>query len=221
MDQILSLYNSASQNMTPAIAEDLIRRAINAPKLYTFGEFYQLIRKKVDSEPGLQDPSVLAWLGLLVIFTYGTWQDYLIEREAGRVPELDEAQTTKLKELTLASLASQTRRLHYSDICDVLDIERSQLESFLVDAIYSGLVTGKLDTKRQLLEVESVVGRDVDERRVTEMDGVLDGWLERTAALLRDTESYIDRTRRESLSRTREVQEYNEYVARLNDNVRT
>jgi len=111
--------------------------------------------------------------------------------KAASYPPLTPQQITKLKYLTLASMATQNRvspcyhRSHhilaYVVIVQILpystllaDLEISsirELEDLIIDAIYQDIVRGKLDQKEQQFEVEFTMGRDL---QVSQLPALLD-----------------------------------------------
>ncbi|KAG6913305.1 hypothetical protein DXG01_007872 [Tephrocybe rancida] len=78
-------------------------------------------------------------------------------------PPLNAVQTTKLKHLSIVSLASSRRILPYADpkALDMLTIR--DLEDLIIDTIYLDILHGKLDQKEQQLKVEYTMGRDLAE----------------------------------------------------------
>lgn len=214
MDQILSIYNSVQHNLNsnPNITIDIIKRSISHPDLYHFGEIRDLLVAKLKYESLASE--VQQWMNTLEIFTYGNWNDY---RQAESVVPLDDSQTKKLKQLSLASIASHSRNINYSLIASILEIDQSQLEPFLVDSIYAGLISGKLDTKRQMVEINNVFGRDVSQQRLEEISNNLNDWVARTESILEDTNSYIYQYRSQAEKRKQEVEEYNEQVKKINE----
>lgn len=218
MDQILSLYQSAENNLTPSILTDLIKRALSQDKLYSFGELYDRIIRKFSESQELQlDQHASNWVQILRIFTYNTWQDY-IDLPTENREEMNDKQIKKLKQLSLASLAARSKHLKYSLIADSLSLENgSELETFLVDSIYDGVVVAKLDTKRQELSVTNVVGRDVNSARLEEIESMLNSWVRRTEDILNGTSQHITEYRRETLARKKEIEDYQQTVNQVNE----
>lgn len=144
---------------------------------------------------------------LLELFAHGTYQEYkgmsysyLMRATTDRkpvyhiaksssYPPLSPQQVTKLKYLSLASLATQNRvSLHvfcysisdshpeqilpYSTLLAELEISTiRELEDLIIDAIYQDIVRGKLDQKEQQFEVEFTMGRDL---QVSQLPALLD-----------------------------------------------
>lgn len=77
--------------------------------------------------------------------------------------------------MTLITLASQNRNLSYSTLIPSLGLESSgdgpssrihpnsmrELEDIVIDAMYAGIISARIDQRRQRLEIESVMGRDL------------------------------------------------------------
>lgn len=220
MDQVLGLYHTAEKNLSPVIAVDVIQRALSQEKLYSFGELYEKLSVKVNETKELgEDANVRAWMKTLEIFTYGTWSDYIGMGEG--VSLLDDKQTKKLKQLSLASLAAESKQLKYDVIGQQLQIEKPDLEAFLVDSIYDRVVVGKLDTKRQLLEVTHMVGRDVNSRRLDEMEAILNQWVSRTEDILETSTSHVDEYKKSVATRKKELNEYTAVVDKINEKLKS
>jgi len=49
-------------------------------------------------------------------------------------------------------------------------------QDLIIDAIYADIIRGKLDQKRQQLEVDFAVGRDIQTEHIKEISRVLDSW---------------------------------------------
>ncbi|KAG8835782.1 hypothetical protein FRC17_001176 [Serendipita sp. 399] len=145
-----------SKSAKGAAAAKLVQDATSAPGVYVFA---QLLDQQNVRE--LQNiPDHRASYDLLEIFAHGTYQDY--KTNAAALPNLNTAQLTKLKYLSLASMATQSRILGYGQLLSALDINSiRELEDLIIDAIYQDIVRGKLDQKEQQFEVEFTMGRDL------------------------------------------------------------
>ncbi|KAJ2056729.1 COP9 signalosome complex subunit 7a [Coemansia sp. S146] len=96
---------------------------------------------------------------------------------SAQLPELTERQLEKLKHLSLVSLASVLKVLSYDDLIRELDCaHEQQMEDLVIDTIYKGLLSAKLDQQRRLVEVEFVVGRDVRRGDLQAIYDSLDKW---------------------------------------------
>lgn len=219
MDQILTIYNSIEASLTPSIIIDLIKRSISQNGLFAFSEFKSLLTDRISSRPELATPLVQKWMQVLDIFSFSTWNDYLeFNRKTAEDSEvdLDEAQSKKLKMMTLATLGAHDSILKYKQIESQLSIGIDEVEAIVVDAVYEGLLTGKLDSKRQLIEVDAVYGRDVSFERLDEIGNLLEQWVHRTERVLAESEDGIQRLRKDAAERDSEIKHYNEEVAKIN-----
>ncbi|KAK4050745.1 hypothetical protein OIO90_004967 [Microbotryomycetes sp. JL221] len=164
-----------------AAAANLISQVCAAPGVYVFSELLELasINELQSSEQHAQSHR------LLELFAYGTWTDYQREhsgsyhlglklptaqlqtilRHTGNqssVPALNDAQQRKLKQLSILTLAQDNRNIPYAVLLDRLNLDSvASLEELLIDAFYSGVMTGRLDQKEARVEVLTSIGRDV------------------------------------------------------------
>lgn len=101
---------------------------------------------------------------LLCLFTYGAYSDYAHLLRSGSVPELSSDQIQKLRQLTVLSLACQHKALPYAALYEALGIPNTnsrELEDLIIETIYAGLISGKLNELQARFEVHHVQGRDV------------------------------------------------------------
>lgn len=115
----------------------------------------------------------------------------------GTYPNLSTNHINKLRHLTLVSLASHSRILQYLSLIRDLDLYDASannsssggpsshisakdiraLEDLIIDAIYAGILSARLDQRKQRVEVESVMGRDVrGAKEVGQLSNVLEQW---------------------------------------------
>lgn len=111
------------------------------------------------------------------------------------LPHLNKTQITKLKHLSIVSLAMDRRVsppfrinrnaidkralqiLPYSDLLEALQMPTIRdLEDLIIDAIYLDILRGKLDQKEQQLEVEYTMGRDLEPGKIEEVLAALKNW---------------------------------------------
>jgi len=161
-----------------AAAPKLIQDAISAPGVFVYAELMD--HPNITSLAGSQYSS--HW-ELLQIFSYGTYIDYKSKQSS--LPKLNEVQLTKLKQLSIVSLANETRILPYARLLSALDLPSVRaLEDLIIDAMYSGIVSGKLDQKFSQFEVHSTMGRDLRPGQLEELLGALTDWSNRTKEVL-------------------------------------
>lgn len=116
------------------------------------------------------------------------------------LPSLNQAQITKLKHLSLVSLAMERRVrlqncsmqrqgwefvtncswyqiLPYADLLESLEMPTiRELEDLIIDAIYQDVIRGKLDQKEQQFEVEYTMGRDLEPGKIENVLAALQAW---------------------------------------------
>ncbi|KAI0757448.1 hypothetical protein C8Q80DRAFT_1282672 [Daedaleopsis nitida] len=162
-----------------AAAAKLVQDATSAPGVFVFGELLE--QPNVQELAGNEQHS--RFFSLLQLFSYKTYQDYLQYKDS--LPPLNNAQITKLKQLTLVSLAQDSRILPYDHLLRVLDMPTIRdLEDLIIDAIYLDIVRGKLDQRAQQLQVEYTMGRDLEPGKLEQLLVSLQNWASTTSAVL-------------------------------------
>ncbi|KAL5014428.1 hypothetical protein ScPMuIL_008698 [Solemya velum] len=166
----LDSYTHGPSSAKGAAAVSLINQALDAVGVYVFGELMDM--------PNIQElssGSTAPHFNLLNIFAYGTYKDYKENKDT--LPELSPAQLTKLRHLTIVSLATKNKRIPYSVLLQELDILNLRaLEDLIIEGIYTDVIGGKLDQKKQQLEVDYAIGRDIRPESVSEVVNVLQEW---------------------------------------------
>ena len=167
MEEALEQYLVLAKSTHGKAAEALIMQAIANPNTFVFGELVDLLAASDVSQP---------FLDLLNIFAYGSYADY--DSRRGRLPDLNTNQIRKLKMLTLASLAAESKLLSFSSLQSQLQIPSlRELEDLIIDSIYHGLLEGKLDHKLSALQIHSAFGRDIRPEQVPQLLGKLNAYL--------------------------------------------
>ncbi|KAI0638941.1 hypothetical protein C8Q77DRAFT_1213665 [Trametes polyzona] len=162
-----------------AAAAKLIQDATSAPGVFVFGELLE--QPNIQELAGNEQHS--RFYSLLQLFAYRTYADYIQHKES--LPPLSDTQTTKLKQLTLVSLAQDSRILPYDELQRALDMPTvRELEDLIIDAIYLDIVRGKLDQKEGQFEVEYTMGRDLEPGKIEQLLASLQNWASTTAAVL-------------------------------------
>jgi len=156
----------------------LIKQVLKHPLIYVFGELLEQPNvKELDKQPTLRP-----YLDLLRLFAYGTFQDY--KRASPPLPALSEFETTKLKQLTIVSLAAKHKTLGYDFLMKELEINVVRaLEDLIIESVYQGLVKGQLDQNKKAFEVQSAIGRDIGPNDVSDMLQTLESWLQASSAV--------------------------------------
>ncbi|TFK18888.1 hypothetical protein FA15DRAFT_674926 [Coprinopsis marcescibilis] len=167
------------KSMRGAAAAKLIQDATAAPGVLVFSELLELpnIRELEKNE------QYSKFYSLLQLFAYKTYEDYLRSKDS--LPPLTTNQITKLKHLSIVSLASERRILPYDLLLNSLDITTvRELEDLIIDAIYQDILRGKLDQKEKQLEVEYTMGRDVQPEKLDDLLDILRNWAQTTSQVL-------------------------------------
>ncbi|KAF8642862.1 hypothetical protein AX16_009368 [Volvariella volvacea WC 439] len=162
-----------------AAAAKLIQDATAAPGVFVFSELLEL--------PNIQELGKSEqhgkFLSLLQLFAYRTYQDYVANRDS--LPPLNQAQITKLKHLSIVTLATERRILPYPYLLKELEMANvRELEDLIIDAIYLDILRGKLDQKEGQLEIEYTMGRDLEPGRLESVLAALTDWATMTANVL-------------------------------------
>ena len=200
----LALAKSAT---SPRASADLVTQATSAQNTYVFAEL-------------LQQPNVQALKGneqygnfydLLTVFAWGTWEGYKNTRD---LPRLSDAQTLKLRLLSLLTIASEktssaatgatpSSNLSYASLCSRLDLESPiDLEHLITQAIYSNLISATLNPANQTVVISSVAPlRDLAPGSIASMIAELDAWSERCETVLGDLEAEMASVKKEAQRR--------------------
>ncbi|KAJ7596558.1 hypothetical protein C8J56DRAFT_816335 [Mycena floridula] len=175
-----------AKSMKGAAAAKLVEDATAAPGVFVFSELLELpnIQELSKSEQHAKS------FRLLEFFAFRTYQDYLQEKNS--LPALNQAQTIKLKHLSIVSMASERRILPYSELLQVLQMPTiRELEDLIIDAIYLDILRGKLDQKEEQLEIEYTMGRDLEPGKIESILAALNAWASATAAVLHTLDTKI------------------------------
>ncbi|TQS32012.1 hypothetical protein Golomagni_07686, partial [Golovinomyces magnicellulatus] len=192
----LEPYLALSKSATSArAAADLIERATSDPNTFIFAELLQT--PQIQALETSDSPSHFT---LLQIFSYGTFEAY---HSTQNLPSLNDAQTLKLRQLTLLSLASDRTNLSYEVLQRALGlISTRDVESLVITAIYAGLLDATLDPARQTLQVTSVAPlRDLAPASVPDLIASLDNWSSRCSSTLTDLEAHIEKIKADATKR--------------------
>ncbi|MCJ1436855.1 hypothetical protein MMC27_006237 [Xylographa pallens] len=200
LEQYTLLSKSAS---SPRAAADLIAQATSSPNTYVFAELLET--------PNIQSlrtatPEYSRFLTLLEIFSWGTWAEYSSTPD---LPQLSEAQSLKLRQLSLLSLSSSHSTLTYPYLLSALDLPNTRaLEDLVISSIYGGLITAKLDTLAQRVDVSSVSPlRDLKPNSLPQLIAILDDWNGRCAGVLSEIEGQVSEVRAKAAERRRREHE--------------
>ncbi|KAI8085090.1 uncharacterized protein BX664DRAFT_239425, partial [Halteromyces radiatus] len=175
-----------SKSVKGAANAKLIMDTLEAPGVYVFSELYE--------SPNLIEasslPEVKPYYALLELFLYGTYQEYIAN--AAQLPSLTPTQLVKLKHLTIVTLSENSRTLAYDDLLRSLDIATvRELEDLIIDAIYQGVLSGKLDQRKQQVQVDTAMGRDLRPGQLDDMIERMVTWTQQTHTMMQVMEDKI------------------------------
>jgi len=169
----------------------VIQQVLGNKKVFVFGELLLL-----DSVQTLRDTEFSKHLRTLELFAYSNYSEYLTSPTL--FIELSDLQVTKLKQLSIVSLAKQNKTISYATLKKELSIENIRaLEDLIIETIYAGLIKGKLDQRAGLLRVKESIGRDVPPQDVQSMILKLATWRKHCTSLVQSFEDSCAYARKE------------------------
>ncbi|XP_031459352.1 COP9 signalosome complex subunit 7b isoform X1 [Phasianus colchicus] len=181
LEQFILLAKGTSGSALTA----LINQVLEAPGVYVFGELLELTNVQE-----LAEGSNAAYFQLLNLFAYGTYPDYVANKD--NLPELTATQKNKLKHLTIVSLASRMKCIPYSVLLKDLDMRNlRELEDLIIEAVYTDIIQGKLDQRNQMLEVDFCIGRDIQKKDISNIVKTLQEWCDGCEAVLLGIEQQV------------------------------
>jgi len=163
----------------------VIQQVLKHPQIFVFGELLE-----ASSVKDLANSQHKPYYDLLRLFASGTYQDYKARSD---LPKLTPPQLTKLKQLSVVEYAAKNKALSYEKLLSDLDIGNvRELEDIIIDCVYLGLIQGKLDQRKRIFEVQSVIGRDLGQGEVDDMIDQLNTWLSSSESVLKTLEKKIE-----------------------------
>ncbi|XP_029930827.1 COP9 signalosome complex subunit 7b-like [Myripristis murdjan] len=178
---------SLAEETTDESLVSLINQLLAAPGVSDFGEFLDL--SCVQELSGGPDEG---YLHLLTIFAYGTYHDYKALKNT--LPPLNEIQKNKLRHLSIVNLAANVQVIPYSVLMKDLDlVSVRQLEDLLIEAMYAGVIQGKLDQCRQQLEVDFCISRDIPYEGIVKISSILTQWCSNCETVLTSIPQQVGR----------------------------
>ncbi|KAI0722590.1 PCI-domain-containing protein [Earliella scabrosa] len=175
------------RSLPPSSAQSAAIDAVAAAfRLTTFFDFDSLFR--LDAVVAAKDHELFALLQIFLndsLAQYKSWAES--HSDAFSKYELDNALLErKIRLLTLATLAFQNigRDVPYSIIAAALQVELTQVESWVIDAIRAGLISGKLSQTTQTLHVTRATARAFEREQWEVLEKRLQAWKTGLASVL-------------------------------------
>jgi len=211
----LQAFVHLAKNAKGKAASGVIQQALSAPTVFVFGELLEM--PNIQQLAGTEDSK---YLELLKIFAYGTYKDF--KNNSANLPPLSDMQTKKLKQLTIVTLSNSSKVIPYTLLQQELDITGSirVLEDLIIDAIYQGLVQGKLDQKQHTFEVEFAMGRDLKPESIDEFIDLLTNWSNQSDVLLRTIKEKIQHANIMNEQEKKHKEEYEKKVDNVKANLK-
>ncbi|KAI1798523.1 hypothetical protein F4811DRAFT_566377 [Daldinia bambusicola] len=194
LEPYLALTKSAA---APRAAADLVTQATSNPNTYVFAELLQTPQIQSLS----QSPEYAPYLSLLELFSFGTFASFT--QQAAHLPPLNAAQTLKLRQLSLLTLARDPRNLSYASLQQQLGLSDARaVEDLVISAVYAGLVEAQLDPRRQAVHVSRVSPlRDLAPNSLPGLLAALHAWSDRCTSTLADLEDQVARIKTDAKRR--------------------
>jgi len=188
------LFTDASDPALASLTDEGVRGivdAINLPGLYSFDTLHDLLPiQRLESER----PAV--WR-LLQVFVSGTLEDFRAfspnDLEQFRNAGLNEAfAVSKLRSLTLATLGSQGQQVAYAALAKALQVDETEVENFVINAIADGTIDARIDQLRRSITVSRGVQRQFSRAQWVELGEKLESWRSNIKLLMQALDSVKD-----------------------------
>jgi len=182
LEQYILLAKGAKGNAAVA----LVKQVLEAPGVYVFGELLDManiVELKTNSAHA-------PYYELLNLFAYGVYGDYV--RESSKFPDLSSLMSTKLRHLTMVSLATGQKSIPLVTLGNQLGITNNrELEDLIIEAIYADVIHGKLDQKNGIVEVDYAIGRDIKPEDQPNIIATLQSWCDTCDTMLTNIDQLI------------------------------
>lgn len=155
----------------------IIQQTLSSKRVFVFGELLAM-----PNVQALRDSEHAPHLELLEIFAYGTCSQYRAKAET--LPKLSPSMLSKLRQLSLVSLARERSVVSYDSLLDEFDVANvRELEDAIIETIYAGLLVGKMDQRARVLRVSHAAVRDVKISDIGGLVAKLEAWAATAAKL--------------------------------------
>ncbi|KAJ1033190.1 hypothetical protein NDA13_001188 [Ustilago tritici] len=177
------ISTNPSRGSTKEAAERTLAAALRLPKLYEFEDLMQI--------PAVLQLNPSPVFELLKIFVGGSTADYTAfasfnASEISRLGLNSEQLAHKIRLLDLADLCalSVSSDVSYSSIAKTLNISEDDVETWVIDVIRAGLVSGKLSQVKQAFRVYKSTHRQFGKKEWEGLEKRLVEWQKSIAAIL-------------------------------------
>ncbi|XP_069947728.1 COP9 signalosome complex subunit 7b isoform X3 [Cherax quadricarinatus] len=171
-----------------AAAVQLVKQVLEAPEVYVFGELMDM--------PNItnlkNNPQHAPYFELLQLFAYGVYGDYI--KESSKFPQLTPTMLTKLRHLTIVSMATGQKSIPLVTLGNQLGLTSTrELEDLIIEAMYTDIIHGKLDQKNGILELDHAIGRDIKPEDLPNIVATLQSWCDTCDTMLANIDQLITR----------------------------
>jgi len=140
-----------------------------------------------------KESSTSALVALLEVFVEGKLEDFnaFAKKNAGVLKSqglAEDACVKNIRLLSLCSLATDYSEIPYSVIASTLQVEESEVETWVIAAVTAGLIAGRMDEMRKVVSIERSVHRKFGTEEWKELQTKLNTWTGNIAAV---REQYI------------------------------
>ena len=187
MAEVLDQFCQLARQQKGLALVFLIEKVLSNPKIYVFSELlavpsvaalkksprYSSIQPDDTSSSSLSqtesqgdNDNAYKSYKTLELFAYGTYKQYLAN--PSDYITLNATMQNKLRQLTIVSLAETSKILPYSVLRAELAIDSvRQLEDLVIETIYSGIISAKMNQRESQLRIQSFMGRDVHKEDIS------------------------------------------------------
>eukprot|EP00316_Scyphosphaera_apsteinii_P011949 CAMPEP_0119326336 /NCGR_PEP_ID=MMETSP1333-20130426/68126_1 /TAXON_ID=418940 /ORGANISM="Scyphosphaera apsteinii, Strain RCC1455" /LENGTH=416 /DNA_ID=CAMNT_0007334621 /DNA_START=68 /DNA_END=1318 /DNA_ORIENTATION=+ len=186
----LTLHEASSLQAQPDLRKRLVESVIvtlRSPEMLNCDKLAQLAIVKQLSE----DAEYQMLDELLKIFAHQMYEDYLKFYEQPGAQEFLEKHALvhadcerKMRLLSLVSLGQASKELTYSAVAAALQVERDEVETWIMESISCGLMAAKMDQVRELVLVSVCHDREFGSRQWNHLKSSLTQWSASVQALL-------------------------------------
>ncbi|KAG7166520.1 COP9 signalosome complex subunit 7a-like [Homarus americanus] len=164
-----------------AAAVQLVKQVLEAPEVYVFGELLDM--------PNItnlkNNPQHAPYYELLQLFAYGVYGDF--SRESSKFPTLTPTMLTKLRHLTIVSMATGQKSIPLVTLGTQLGLTSTrELEDLIIEAMYTG-------NKNGILELDHAIGRDIKPEDLPNIVATLQSWCDTCDTMLTNIDQLITR----------------------------
>eukprot|EP00298_Acanthocystis_sp_HF-20_P003778 c14123_g1_i1.p1 GENE.c14123_g1_i1~~c14123_g1_i1.p1 ORF type:complete len:269 (+),score=106.83 c14123_g1_i1:26-808(+) len=187
----------------------LVMQAISSQSTFVFGELLDCpnVANLASQE---ENKSVHK---LLEVFAFGTYNDY--KANASSLPSLSKEQKDKLKQLTIATLSTESQILEYSTLLSVLDCaDVRELEDLIIDAMNKDILKGRLDQQKKHLQVTWCLPRDVPDSQILTILNQYKHWQSNADRLITQISGHVKFINEKKQN---EINQNNEFAQKLEE----